>query len=102
MSPTDAQAAVFDALDGAKPEALRTLAGLLRLAGGSPGLFATPVDAYADVVEEPSLTGSLANLAMRRALRLAADDRAFVARLEHAYEPFWRAVRVAIFDLLDG
>jgi hypothetical protein len=88
--------AVFDALADVDPEQLRTLASLLRLAGGSPSLFATPIDCHADVHDDPSLSGGLGALALRRALRVAALDESFVARLEDAEEPFWIAVYEAM------
>jgi len=95
-------AAVLATLVNARPRELRTLAAGLALAGGTVGLFANAIDCYADVLERGEESGTLATLAMRVGLKLAALDGEFVKRLEDAGEPFWRAVYEALEEMRQG
>jgi hypothetical protein len=80
---------VLATLDGAPPQLVRTFAAGLRLSPGPAALFAQPVAYYADVLEHEDVSGALANLAMRRALRKAAQEGSLVSKLADAREPFW-------------
>ena len=79
-------------LAGASPESLRMFASGLALGDGPFRVLANAVDLYGDVLEH-DVEGELANLAMRRAVRLLSYNATIAERLEGVSEPFWQAVR---------
>jgi hypothetical protein len=91
--------AVLAALGEGSAQSVRRLALGLTIAGGPLSGLGRALDSHADALEFDDVSGQLANLAMRRAVRRAAlYDGELVVQLEDAREGFWRAVREAIVD----
>jgi hypothetical protein len=65
---------VLATLAGFSATSVRTFARGLVLGGGPVAVLAEPVDSYADALEHDEVTGDLARLQMRRALRVLARD----------------------------
>jgi hypothetical protein len=79
--------------------AVRALSVALAWSAEPLRLFARPLDYWADVLDDPSLSGDLARLSMRRALRLAGPHRGeLLERLEGADLPPWVALRAALAE----
>jgi hypothetical protein len=61
--------------------------------------FSQPLDYLADVLDDPALSGGLARLSMRRALRIAKRHRGcgeLLERLEGVDEPPWPELHAAL------
>jgi hypothetical protein len=81
--------------------AVRALSVALAWSAEPLRLFARPLDYWADVLDDPSLSGDLARLSMRRALRIAKCHRGcgeLLERLEGVTEPPWPEVRAALAE----
>ena len=84
---------------------MRSLAVSVALAEPPLREFAQPLDYLADALSDPALSGDLARLAMKRALRLARRDPRcgeLLERLEGVAEPPWPEVRAALADASGG
>jgi hypothetical protein len=93
-------AGVLATLEGAAPWEVRGFAGVLAVSDSEPlEWFGQAVDSYAYVLEFEDVTGWLAQLQMRTALKMTRDDHGFVERLEDAVSPFWVAVRDALVEI---
>jgi hypothetical protein len=90
---------VLSSLADWEPGAVRALAVAVGLAERPLCEFSQPLDYLADVLEHPELTGDLANLRMRRSLRLMARHPRLpelLERLEGADGAPWGQLRAAL------
>ena len=96
---------ILGALAGWDPSAVRSLSTTLALSEPPLRAFAQPFDYAADAIEDPRLSGDLARLSTRRALRLVARDPRcgeLLERLEGVDEPPWPQVREALAGASGG
>jgi hypothetical protein len=89
---------VAGTLDGLPPVALRTFSAGLDMADGHPvRWFALPIRYRASDCEGGEADPQpLAMIAMRSALRKAANERSLLSTLANAQQPFWNAVGDAV------
>ena len=87
------------------PAAVRSLAVSVGMAEEPLRGFGQALDYFSDALSDPAISGDLARLSMRRALRLAGRHPRcgeVLERLEGVAEPPWPQVRAALAGAVDG
>ena len=96
---------IFASLASWHPSAVRSLSTTLALSEPPLRAFSQPLDYLADALADPALSGDLARLSMRRALRLTVRHPRcgeLLERLEGVDEPPWPEVRAALAGTSGG
>ena len=92
---------VLGSLSDWEPGAVRALSVALEMAEPPIRELSRPLDYLSDVLADPTLSGGLARLSMRRALRRIRQRRdveVLLERLEGVDEAPWQELRAALAD----